>query len=679
METDVRMTSEQAEKEVEQFKKIFDIVRILSAEDLHVGEKSRTVQRSFREIEADEADFCGRERACENCISAAFREKTQKVKMEYWGSTLYEVTGRYVEIDEEPCVMELIRKLSQDAFVNVKEQKKLFEKLTGYREELYMDALTGAYNRRYYEEKLKKKILSAGVAMIDVDDFKLYNDTFGHEAGDAVLVTLVDIIKHLIRRTDSLVRYGGDEFLLLMPDVTETIFFKKLKKIQQNIQNADIDGYEGIRLSVSIGGVITKGQKIEEVAAKADKFMYRAKNQKNVVVTEWSTKEDTCDKEKIKPQILIVDDSALNRMILSEILKEDYRILEAESGEECLKMLDGQGLGISMVLLDIVMSGMDGFEVLGQMNRNHWIEEIPVIMISSEDSESYIRRAYEMGVSDYISRPFDAKIVYQRVFNTIKLYSKQRRLISLVTNQIKEKEKSSRVMVGILSQIVEFRNGESGLHVQHINILTRLLLARLVQKTGQYSLSWTDQHIITMASALHDIGKIGIDEKILNKPGALTAEEFEIMKSHTVIGASILKSLELYQEEPLVKVATEICRWHHERYDGKGYPDGLRGEEIPISAQVVSMADVYDALISERVYKKGYSHEKAMQMILAGECGAFNPLLLECLQDIQQEISDGLPMDEEEGIESKQREYGIIIPKFSQIPKELGGKREMIE
>ena len=284
-----------------------------------------------------------------------------------------------------------------------------------------------------------------------------------------------------------------------------------------------------------------------------------------------------------------------------------------------------------------------------------------------------------MGVSDYISRPFDAKIVYQRVFNTIKLYSKQRRLISLVTNQIKEKEKSSRVMVGILSQIVEFRNGESGRHVQHINILTRLLLARLVQKTGQYSLSWTDQHIITMASALHDIGKIGIDEKILNKPGALTAEEFEIMKSHTVIGASILKSLELYQEEPLVKVATEICRWHHERYDGKGYPDGLRGEEIPISAQVVSMADVYDALISERVYKKGYSHEKAMQMILAGECGAFNPLLLECLQDIQQEISDGLPMDEEEGIESKQREYGIIIPKFSQIPKELGGKREMIE
>ena len=664
METDVRMTSEQAQKEIEQFKKIFDIVRILDTDTLQRREQSHLVQGSLKEVNARE--LCGRERACENCISAAaLREKTQKIKMEYWGSALYEVTARYVEIEDEPCVMELIRQLTPDAFVNVKEQKKLFEKLTGYREELYMDALTGAYNRRYYEEKLKKKVMSAGVAMIDVDDFKLYNDTFGHDAGDAVLVTLVDIIKQLIRRTDSLVRYGGDEFLLLMPDITEEIFSKKLKKIQKNLQNTDIQGYEGIRLSVSIGGIITKGQTIEEAAVKADKFMYRAKNQKNVVVTEWSTKEDTCDKEKIKPQILIVDDSALNRMILSEILKEDYRILEAEDGNECLEMLDQHGLGISLVLLDIVMPGMDGFEVLGHMNRNHWIEEIPVIMISSEDSDSYIRRAYEMGVSDYISRPFDARIVYQRVFNTIKLYSKQRRLIALVTNQIKEKEKSSRVMVGILSQIVEFRNGESGLHVQHINILTRLLLARLVQKTGKYSLSWSDQHIITMASALHDIGKIGIDEKILNKPGPLTAEEFEIMKNHTVIGASILESLELYQDEPLVRVALEICRWHHERYDGRGYPDGLKGEEIPISAQVVAMADVYDALISERVYKKGYSHEKAMQMILAGECGAFNPLLLECLQDIQQEISDGLPTDEDEGMESEQKEYGIIIPKFS--------------
>lgn len=676
MESDVRMTSKQAGKELEQFKKLFDIVRILDAESLYKREEDDPMEDRLREPDADGAEFCGMERACANCISvAAFREKTQKIKMEYWGSEVYEVTARYVEIDDEPCVMELIRKLSPDAFVNVKEQKKLFEKLTGYREELYMDALTGAYNRRYYEEKLKEKVMTAGgVAMIDLDDFKICNDTFGHDAGDEVLVTVVNVIKNLIRRTDSLVRYGGDEFLLLMPDITEEVFLKKLEKIQQKIRKTKVQGYEGIRMSLSIGGVVAREQKIEEAVVRADKFMYRAKNQKNVVVTEWSSREETNGKEKNKMQILIVDDSELNRMILSEILKDEYRILEAENGEECMKMLEQHGLGISLVLLDIVMPGMDGFEVLGKMNRNHWIEEIPVIMISSEDSDSYIQRAYEMGASDYISRPFYASVVYQRVFNIIKLYSKQRRLISLVTHQIREREKSSRVMVGILSQIVEFRNGESGLHVQHINILTRLLLTRLVQKTGQYRLPWSEQHIIAMASALHDIGKIGINEKILNKPGSLTEQEYEMMKNHTLIGASILESLELHQEDPLVKVAIEICRWHHERYDGKGYPDGLKGEEIPISAQVVSIADAYDALVSKRVYKEGYSHEKAMQMIMSGECGTFNPLLLECLQDIQQEIAEGLSMDEEEVRENEQREYGIIIPKFSQVPKELAGE-----
>lgn len=272
------------------------------------------------------------------------------------------------------------------------------------------------------------------------------------------------------------------------------------------------------------------------------------------------------------------------------------------------------------------------------MNRNHWIEDIPVVMISSDDTASNIKQAYDMGVSDYIRRPFDAQVVFRRVVNTIKLYAKQRRLITLVTDQIDEKEKNNQIMIRILSQIVEFRNGESGLHVEHINILTGLLLERLVQKTDHYDLAWSDQYRITLASALHDIGKIGIDDKILNKPGRLTKEEFEIMKSHTLIGASILENLGLYQEEPLIKTAYQICRWHHERYDGKGYPDGLRGDEIPISAQVVSVADVYDALVSERVYKKAITHEKAIEMILNGECGVFNPILMECLVDIKDKI-----------------------------------------
>ena len=300
------------------------------------------------------------------------------------------------------------------------------------------------------------------------------------------------------------------------------------------------------------------------------------------------------------------------------------------------------------MLLDIVMPEMDGFEVLAAMNQNHWIEDIPVIMISSEDSDSYIRRAYEMGVSDYISRPFDAKIVYQRVLNMIKLYAKQRRLIHLVTRQIYEKERNNRMMIGILSQIVEFRNGESGLHVIHINLITQLLLEQLVKKTGKYQLSWEDRLLIATASALHDIGKIGIDEKILNKPGKLTKEEFEIMKTHTLIGAQMLDNLDMYRNEKLLKLAHEICHWHHERYDGKGYPDGLVGEEIPISAQVVSLADVYDALVSERVYKKAFSHEKALEMIQNGECGTFNPLLLQCMTEAQDKLKTMMEVAEKE-------------------------------
>ena len=261
-------------------------------------------------------------------------------------------------------------------------------------------------------------------------------------------------------------------------------------------------------------------------------------------------------------------------------------------------------------------------------------------MISSENSAEYVEKAYELGVTDYINKPYNALIVYRRVRNTIMLYARQRKLAGMVREQIYEKEKNESLMINILSHIVEFRNGESGLHVLHINTITGLLLDSLVQKTDKYNLSWTDRSLITTASALHDIGKIGIDDKILNKKGRLTDEEFEIMKQHTVIGVEIQVELQYYQDEPLVKTAREICRWHHERYDGKGYPDGLIGEQIPIAAQVVSVADVYDALVSKRVYKDAYSHEQAMKMILNGECGAFNPLLMEVLVEIQDKIKE---------------------------------------
>ena len=644
MSSDYIMTMQQAQTEMELYKKVFTVVRLLD-------------KREFRLEESDNPggdmelchcyDFWKKEKPCKNCIAArAFEEKSVRTKLEYLDSDIYQVTARYVEIDGQPYVMELLRKMDEEFLVDLENRDRLMEKLSGYNEKLYQDALTGVYNRRYYEDRIKKMTASVGVAMIDMDDFKIYNDTYGHNAGDLALITTVEAIRRCIRKNDTLIRYGGDEFLLVLQGISETMFREKLKQIRTEIYNANVPTYSRLQLSASIGGVMSAGRTVEETVMEADKFMYLAKNRKNTVVTE----KDFANEEgedgtalealKVKQQILIVDDSEMNREILTEMLQDDFRILEAENGEEALKMLKQYDTGISLMLLDIVMPVMNGFEVLAAMAREHWMDDIPVIMISSEGSEDYIRRAYEMGIADYIRRPFDAKIVYQRVFNTIKLYAKQRRLISLVADQIYEKEKNNRMMVGILSQIVEFRNGESGLHVQHINVLVKMLLERLRQVTDKYHISWLEQDIIVMASSLHDIGKIGIDDKILNKRGKLTAEEFEIMKTHTLIGASILEDLEWYQEEPLVKMAYSICRWHHERYDGKGYPDGLKGEEIPIAAQVVSLADVYDALVSKRVYKEGYSHEKTIEMILNGECGNFNPILIECLKDIQSDIPD---------------------------------------
>ena len=349
-----------------------------------------------------------------------------------------------------------------------------------------------------------------------------------------------------------------------------------------------------------------------------------------------------------KETILIVDDSALNRMVLMEILgKENYTFLEAENGQQAVELLDCHP-EVDLLLLDITMPEIDGFGVLEAMNQYHWIEETPVIMISAEDSYTFVERAYDLGASDYITRPFDARVVCRRVSNALMLYAKQKRLVQMVAEQVYEKEKVSNTMISILSHIVEFRNNESGLHVVHIRTITELLLRRLREKTDRYPLTEADISLISTASALHDIGKINVPEEILNKPGRLTKEEFEIIKTHSAVGEHMLRQIPFNQNEPLVKVAREICRWHHERWDGRGYPDGLKGDEIPISAQVVSLADVYDALTSERCYKAAFDHETALNMIVNGECGAFNPLLLECLMDGADQIKLAMQETEEE-------------------------------
>lgn len=330
--------------------------------------------------------------------------------------------------------------------------------------------------------------------------------------------------------------------------------------------------------------------------------------------------------------ILIVDDAEMNRMMLSDMLGDQYDYVEAADGREALRILE-KNVAIDLMLLDINMPEMNGFEVLEEMNRYHWIQEIPVIMITAEESVESMEHAYSLGVTDYIPRPFNVYIVRRRVENTLNLYVNQKRLMRLVSDQIAEKEENNTLMVSILSNVVEIRNHESGDHIRNIRRITELLLHQLVQKTKAYDLTEEDIALIKTASSLHDIGKITIPEEILNKPGKLTKEEFEIMKTHSAAGAQILEQMKYGQDKPLYRYALEICRWHHERWDGHGYPDGLMGEEIPISAQIVAIADVYDALTSERCYKKAYDHSTAINMILNGECGAFNPLLLECLTE----------------------------------------------
>lgn len=432
MNQNVKITRQQAAEEAKMLEKVFDVVRFLEGDffeqmqdDPRIGVKIGMCQCY---------DFWKKNKPCENCTSMkAYAEKKQKTKLELLDADVFLVISRYLEIDDEACVMELVKHLENDTLIDTDGRDKLVGKLKGYQDKLYIDPVTGVYNRRYFEDEIRNMQNSAGVAMIDLDDFKLYNDIYGHDMGDQVLCIVADVIKNCIRKTDKLIRYGGDEFLLILSDMVRGTLRGKLLQIQEAIENATIPNCSRLKLTASIGGVISEDGKIDEAIAKADQLMYKAKDHKAQVITE-------CDKtifkkEKIqnKPKILIVDDSEFNRAILKEILEETYEIIEADGGNEALHKIDEYGMKISLVLLDIIMPEKDGFEVLKYMEEERLISDIPVIIISSEDSANYIRRAYEMGVSDYINRPFDANIVYQRVSNTVKLYAKQRRLMAMVT------------------------------------------------------------------------------------------------------------------------------------------------------------------------------------------------------------------------------------------------------
>ncbi len=607
---DVQVTRDQAEDEIRHLSNVFPVVRLLDAESV------------------EEEESCllhGQDCPCMRKVASnVLHNGGEETRMLRVGDNRHRATVRYLEVDGEPNV--LLYALPVESESEPAADPAL----------LYIDALTGVYNRRFYEDKVRRQRMFAGVAVIDLDDFKLVNDALGHHAGDLAISAAARAMKSRVRESDILLRYGGDEFVLVLPNISEDDFVRKLESISKQVAQTTVPGYDQMSLSVSIGGVLSNGSTVEEAVKRADSLMYRAKQRRNSVITEADVAGTP---EFRKPLLLIVDDSEMNREILKEMLHDEYDIIEAANGKQGISYLEQYGAEISLVLLDIIMPVVNGFEVLSRMVRSGWIEDIPVIMISSEESDEAVLRAYELGASDYIGRPFDMRVVRQRVSNIMRLYARQRRLSNLLAQQYYEREKDSNMLVNIMGGAMELRNGESGPHVLHVRNLTDILLERLVQKTDRYALSSADRNTIAMASTLHDIGKLAITDSVLNKPGRLTPEEYDVMKTHTTLGAQMLEKLNMYSSSPvLLKVAHEICRWHHERWDGSGYPDGLKGDEIPISAQVVSLADVYDALTSARVYKEAVGHDEAMRMILDGECGTFNPILIECLVDVQERI-----------------------------------------
>lgn len=618
------MTRQQAEQEMEQLRKVFPSVRMLTAEQVQAGE------------------------AVGDAARQALEEKTTHSRMEYRGQELYEVTALFAQVEGTPCVLELARRLDRIMLLDPEESEQLFNNLAEYRGKLYRDAVTGAYNERYYQEKYRSRILTAGVAVLRVDDFKAANDVYGRYAGNSVLETVAGVLRRNLGEKDRLIRRGEDRLLLLLPEVGQSDFGQKLEHLRLQLAAAGVPGYSHLHISVSIGGVWIRDGEVSAAVEHAERLATYAQMQKNTVITEQQPERTAAAPVHRRQSVLIVDDSELNRKMLGQMLGSRFDIAEAASGEACLQLLEQNATGISIVLLDIHMPGIDGFTVLEEMNQKNLLEQIPVIMISSEDTVDAVRRAFDLGASDYISRPFDAKVVYQRIINTIQLYAKQRRLSAMAADLAFEKERASRMMIGILSQVVEKRNGESRDHVQRVAQLTSMLLAGLAQKTDRYPLTREMRRTIATAAALHDIGKMEICEDLLHKKGPLTEAERRTLQSHTLLGAQMLKEQPECRDDAFARTAYNICRWHHERYDGGGYPDGLQGEQIPIEAQVVGLADVYERLVSRPVDGHARTHSEVVQMICTGVCGAFNPLLLDCLQDMEVEIARAMQDTPEE-------------------------------
>lgn len=541
-------TKEEATAFVKSLRQVSEFVRILSKDEI---EGKHPLTADFKQ------SYCYRalkkDSACENCISKIVLEnKSDSTKIEFINGQCYQFFARYIIVEGVECSIETAVKINEKVLVDSIGYKELVEKYSATYASMYTDPLTGVYNCAYYEKVEKNVNTPAGIALLDIDDFKLCNDIYGHKAGDVALQTVTQIIRNNIRSNDKIIRIGGDEILLILDGIQEESFERKLERIRSQVRMARVKGYNKLQLSISIGAVVSMTETREVSVAKADRLMYIAKSSKNRVVSEWNENKQITsslnERDDNKPLVLVVDDSDMNRFLLSQILLDDYNVIEACDGVEATQIIQDHFKELSIVLLDIVMPRMDGFGVLEFMNANDLIQDLPVIMISSMDEDNAIRRCYELGISDYVRRPFSADVVGKRVYNIVRLYQRQRNLQREIREQIEEREKNSRVVTSIISHVVENRNGESGPHVIHVEQITEIILNRLTELTDMYKLSKEDKKQISLASALHDIGKIGIDEKILNKPGKLTEEEYEIMKTHTTIGAIMIRQVQMEED-----------------------------------------------------------------------------------------------------------------------------------
>ena len=626
-------TLEQIENEIAILKKFCHDVKLIDVVEL------KTKRTTFESEKKCPLGFRQGLSACEECIVLRTNKNKPKIeKLEEYQGQIFQVITRYVEVDSRPMVMEIINKIKDLSGGEVSYHGDPLVLSDALFDNTYKDVLTGVYNRRYYEEIIKNKKIHCGVAMIDIDDFKIYNDVYGHDVGDEVLKIVAQTINSAIRTTDKFIRYGGDEFLLVMNDIRKEIFERQLSIISKEVEACLVTGFSAIKITMSVGGVICDGEEVKDVVSRADTLMYKAKQKKNYVLMEGE--EIPIDGNK--QTALIIDDSKENREILADILKNEYNVIEAKQSKDGIDLIKKYKNELVVVLLDNAEIENVENNVMRFMKSGHYLSSIPVIAIIDDGSDASIRRAFEMGVADYINSPFDAKVVYRRVYNTISLYAKQKRIVSTVSKEIIEKEKNSRIIVNILNRMIGMHNGKKETHSVNVYIFTEMLLKSYLKKTdNKDKLTGHDIFLISTAACLHDMGKLGVNDEILNKRGELTPEEYAEARRHTLYGAEMIKCMMAeYGDEPLIKYAYEICRWHHERFDGEGCPDGLVGDEIPISAQVVSLVDVYDALISERPYRGAYSPELAFKMIEDGECGTFNPVLMECLKENAEKIKE---------------------------------------